>query len=134
MRRRAFLALLAGAGALSAGGCSTISAPRSDRGTGVMASYVAPFDQMWATLPSVLQDLGLKVTSSNMQEGILQVEPAGSSTFSWGDSATIFVERLGTKGYTRVEVAIKSTLGVNLLGGDMPKQVHDRIALHFRRF
>lgn len=132
MRRRAFLALLAGAGALAAGGCSTISDPRSDRGTGVMASYVAPFDQMWATLPVVLKELGLRVANSNMAEGIIQVD-AGGSSLTWGDSATIFVERLGTKGFTRVEVVTGGTLGINILTSDLPKQVHDRLALHFRR-
>lgn len=132
MRRRAFLAWLAGAGALAAAGCSTVSDPRSDRGTGVIVSYVAPYDQMWAALPVVLKELGLRVASENATEGIMHVESGGSS-FSWGDSATIFVERIGTKGYTRVEVATKGTLGVNLLTGDMPKQIHDKLALQFRR-
>lgn len=132
MRRRAFLGMLAGAGVLAAAGCSTISDPRSDRGTGVIVNYVAPYDQMWATLPVVLKELGLKVASDNVTEGIIQVEADGSS-FSWGDSATIFVERIGTKGYTRVEVATKSTLGVNLTIGDMPKQIHDKLAQRFKR-
>lgn len=131
MRRRAFLALVAGAGALVAGGCSTMTNPRADRGTGVIVSYVAPYDQVWAALPVVLKDLGLRVVGDNMAEGIMQVE-AGSS-FSWGDSATIFVERIGTRGHTRVEVATKGTLGVNLATGDLPKQIHDRLAQQFRR-
>ena len=82
-------------------------------------------------MPVVLKDLGLRVVGDNMAEGIMQVE-AGSS-FSWGDSATIFVERIGTRGHTRVEVATKGTLGVNLATGDLPKQIHDRLAQQFRR-
>lgn len=132
MRRRAFLALVAGAGALVAGGCSTMSNPRADRGTGVIVSYVAPYDRVWGTLPVVLRELGLKVVGDNMAEGVIQVE-AGGSSFSWGDSATIFVERIGTRGHTRVEVAAKGTLGVNLTTGDLPKQIHDRLAQNFRR-
>lgn len=132
MRKRAFLAMLAGAGAMAITGCSTISDPRADRGTGVIVSYVAPFDQMWATLPTVLQELGLKVASGNATEGILQVVGGGSS-LGWGDSATLFAERIGTKGHTRVEVVVKGTLGVSLIGADLPKQIHDKIALHFRR-
>jgi hypothetical protein len=121
-----------GAGALAAGGCSTISDPRANRGTGVIVSYVAPYDQMWATLPVVLKELGLKVAGENMTEGIMRVESGGSS-FSWGDGATIYVERIGTRGHTRVEVTTKGTLGVNLTVGDLAKQIHDRLALHFRR-
>ena len=130
MLRRTFFILIAAA--LAAGGCSTLSDPSSDRGSGVIASYVAPYDQMWATLPGVLGELGLRVSSSNATEGILQIEGGGSS-MSWGDSATIFVERIGTRGHTRVEVVVAGTLGVSLLAGDLPKQVHDKLAHHFRR-
>lgn len=132
MRRRAFLSMLAGAGALAASGCSTVSDARADRGTGVIVNYVAPFDQMWATLPTVLKELRLKVAGDNMAEGILHVEE-GTSTISWGDRATIFVERIGTKGHTRVEIVTKGTLGINLSITDLPKLVHDKLALHFRR-
>jgi hypothetical protein len=132
MRRRLFLGGIAVLAGLTFGGCSTMSNPRSDRGTGVIVSYVAPYDQMWATLPVVLKELGLKVANDNMTEGILQVG-AGGSSFGWGDSATIFVERIGTRGHTRVEVVSGGALGVNLSIGDLPKQIHDRLALHFRR-
>ena len=132
MRRRAFLSMLAGAGALAASGCSTVSDARADRGTGVIVNYVAPFDQMWSALPSVLKELGLKVASENMAEGYMLIE-SGGSTYGWGDSATLFVERIGTKGNCRVEVAPKGTLGVNLSLSDWPKQIHDRLAQRFKR-
>lgn len=132
MRRRLFLSGIAVLAGLTFGGCSTMSDPRADRGSGVIVSYVAPYDQMWATLPTVLNELGLKVASGNATDGILQVESGGGS-MSWGDSATVFVERIGTKGHTRVEVVVRGALGVSLLASDLPKQIHDKLALHFRR-
>jgi len=125
MRRRLFLALLMFA---AAAGCSTLSDPRSDRGTGVIVSYVANYEQVWATLPVVLKELGMRVSGGSATEGFLLVEGG-----SWGDGATLFVERIGTRGHTRVEVVVKGTLGINIGTGDLPKQVHDKLALHFRR-
>jgi hypothetical protein len=124
--------MLAGAGALAASGCSTVSDVRADRGTGVIVNYAAPFDQMWSALPSVLKELGLKVASENMAEGYMLIE-SGGSTYGWGDSAILFVERIGTKGNCRVEVAPKGTLGVNLSLSDWPKRIHDRLAQRFKR-
>ena len=130
MNRRAFLAAMAALSA--AAGCSSVSDPRAERGSGVIVSYAAPFDQVWGALPELLKEIGLKVTQQNPTEGYMLVEAAGSS-YGWGDSATVFVERIGTKGNCRVEVAPKGTLGVNLSLGDWPKQIHDRLALRFRR-
>jgi hypothetical protein len=67
-----------------------------------------------------------------MAEGYMLIE-SGGSTYGWGDSATLFVERIGTKGYCRVEVAPKGTLGVNLSLSDWPKQIHERLAQRFKR-
>lgn len=133
MRRRAFLAMFAGAVALAAGGCSTSGDPLSDRGTGVIVSYAAPFEQVWGALPEILKELGIRMTAQNMAEGHMQIE-TGGSTYGWGDGATIFVERIGTRGNCRVEVAPRGTLGVNLSLGDWPKQVHEKLAQRFRRF
>jgi hypothetical protein len=132
MKRRTFLTMLAGAGALAASGCSSVSDARADRGSGVIVNYVAPFDKMWSTLPGVLGELGLKVAGDNMAEGTILAEH-GASAFSWGERVVIIVERIGTKGHTRVEVVSKGALGVNLTVADWAKQIHDKIALHFRR-
>lgn len=132
MRRRAFLVLLAGAGALAAGGCSTVADARADRGSGVIVNYAAPFDKVWAALPEILKELGLKVAGDNMAEGTLLVEH-GASTFSWGERVAIFVERIGTKGNSRVEVVSKGALGVNVTATDWAKSIHEKLAQRFRR-
>ena len=132
MRRRVFLSMLAGAGALAASGCSTVADARADRGTGVIVNYVAPFDQMWSALPSVLQELGLKVAGDNMAEGTLLVEH-GASGFSWGERVAIFVERIGTKGHSRVEVVSKNAVGVNVTASDWAPKIHEKLGQRFRR-
>ena len=129
MRRRLFLGGIAVLAGLTFAGCSTVSDARADRGTGVAASYAAPFEEVWAALPGLLKELGLKVTGQNANEGYMLVEGGGTM----GDSATIYVERIGTKGYCRVEVALGSTLGISLSLSDMPKDVHNRLAQRFKR-
>ncbi len=132
MRRRDFLAFLSGAGALGAAGCSTVADVRADRGTGTIVNYAAPFDKVWAALPEILKELGLKVAGDHMAEGTLLVEH-GTSAFSWGERVAIFVERIGTRGNSRVEVVSKGALGVNVAVADWAKQIHDKLALRFRR-
>jgi hypothetical protein len=132
MKRRAFLGFCAAAGALAAGGCTTTADVRADRGSGVIVSYAAPFDKVWAALPEILKELGLRVAGDNMAEGYILVEH-GASAFSWGERVAIFVERIGTKGNSRVEVVSKGTLGVNITATDWAKPIHDKLAQRFRR-
>lgn len=132
MKRRLFLAGVAVLPALTFSGCTTMADARADRGSGVIVSYAAPFDQIWAALPELLKELGLKVAGDNAQEGYVLVEH-GASAFSWGERVAIFVERIGTKGNSRVEVVSKGALGVNVTATDWAKSIHDRLAQRFRR-
>jgi len=129
MKRRNFIAAIAVLAGLTLGGCSTGSGSRAERGSGLVFSYAASFEEVWASLPEMLKELGIRVVGDNMAEGAMQVEGGGSM----GDSATIYVERIGTKGYCRVEVALGSTLGISLSLSDMPKDVHNRLAQRFKR-
>lgn len=133
MRRRTFLAGLAVLPALTFTGCTTTSSPRADRGTGVIVSYAAPYDKVWAALPSILADFGLKAASANEQEGIILAGP-GSSTYGWGDRVVIFVERIGTQGNTRVEVVSQDALGTSIAANDWASKIHERLAIQFRRY
>jgi len=45
MKRRLFLGGIAVLAGLTFAGCSTVSDSRADRGTGVAASYAAPFEE-----------------------------------------------------------------------------------------
>jgi hypothetical protein len=63
-------------------------------------------------------------------EGYMLVQGGGTM----GDGATIYVERIGTRGNSRVEVVPSKTLGVNLSLGEMPKDIHNRLSQRFKRF
>jgi uncharacterized lipoprotein len=132
MKRRGFLALLAGAGALGATGCSTTADARAERGSGVIVAYAAPFEKVWAAVPEILKELGLRVAGDNTAEGYILVEQ-GASAFSWGERVAIYVERIGTKGNSRVEVVSKGALGVNITATDWAKPIHDKLAQRFKR-
>ena len=130
MRRSLFLVGVAVLAGLSFAACSRVCDPRAERGTGVTVSYAAPFDQVWAALPEMLKELGIQVTGQNMNEGYMLVQGGGTM----GDGATIYVERIGTRGNSRVEVVPSKTLGVNLSLGEMPKDIHNRLSQRFKRF
>jgi hypothetical protein len=72
------------------------------------------------------------VASDNKAEGTILVDH-GASAFSWGERVAIFVERIGTKGNSRVEVVSKGALGVNITATDWARQIHERLAQRFRR-
>jgi hypothetical protein len=130
MRRRALLALLL-AGALAAGGCSTLADEMADRGTGRKASYAAPYEQVWAALAEILKELGMRVRRENRAAGYISAED-GASAF--GMDVVIYVEPIGTRGFSRVEVVAKGSLGLNLTDfGDAAKSIHDKLATRFRR-
>lgn len=133
MRRRTFLAGLAVLPTLTFTGCATTSSAQADRGKGVIVSYAAPFDQIWAALPDILKDLGLRAGSANEKDGVILVEQ-GASAWSWGERVAIFVERIGTQGNSRVEVVSKDALGTTLTATDWAKQIHARLASRFKRY
>ena len=72
------------------------------------------------------------MASENKAEGTLLVEQ-GASAFSWGERVAVLVERIGTRGHTRVEVVSKGALGVNLTAIDWAKPIHEKLAQRFRR-
>ncbi len=133
MKRRLFMAGLAVLPALTFTGCATTSDAQADRGKGVIVSYAAPFDKVWAALPEILKDLGLHVGSANEKDGVILVDN-GVSAFSWGERVAIFVERIGTQGNSRVEVVSKDALGTNLTATDWAPQIHARLASRFKRY
>lgn len=126
-RRFAAIAVL---GALTFSGCATQADPRAERGTGVAASYAAPVEAVWAALPELARELGLRLVARDEAAGMLRLEGGGS----FGDGATVFVERLGTRGNSRVEVVPARTLGIDLSLGDLPKDIHNALARRFRRY
>lgn len=132
MRRRKFLAGLAVLPALTFSGCTTLADARAERGSGVVVNYAAPFDRLWSGLKDVLRELDLKPAGDNVAEGYILVEH-GASAFSWGERVAIFVERVGTRGHSRVEVVSKAALGINITATDWSKSIHERLAQRFRR-
>jgi len=114
-------------------GCATTSNAQADRGKGVIVTYAAPFDKVWAALPEILKELGLHAGSANEKDGVILVE-RGASAWSWGERVAIFVERIGTQGNSRVEVVSKDALGTNITATDWAKQIHAKLASRFKRY
>lgn len=124
---------MAAATLLAMSGCSTTSNVGAARGTGLIFSYAAPFEEVWAALPELLKDLGIRVTGQNAEAGLMTISTGGGG-YSWGDSGEIFVERIGTQGNCRVEVIPQKTLGIDLTLSDWPKDIHNRLGQRFKRY
>jgi hypothetical protein len=140
MRRRTFLAWMAGAGTLAASGCATVADDprkslrdtRAERGTGVIVNYAAPYDQVWSALAAIMKELGLKIAGDNKAEGYMLAE-TGAAVFSRGERIAVFVERIGTAGNTRVEVVSKRAAGMNAAASDWAPKIHEKLGQRFRR-
>lgn len=130
MDRRQFLAAFVAVAASA--GCATVGDARSERGTGVIVSYAAPFDQVWPQVAATLRELDLQIAADNMAEGYVLAE-SSASAFSWGERVAVFVERIGTQGNTRVEVVSKRAIGINFTASDWAPKIHERLGQRFRR-
>lgn len=130
MDRRLFLAAFFAAAA--SGGCATVGDARSERGTGVIVSYAAPFEQVWPLIAATLRELDLQIAADNMAEGYVLAE-SSASAFSWGERVAVFVDRIGTQGNTRVEVVSKRAIGINFTASDWAPKIHERLGQRFRR-
>lgn len=116
MRRTAILApLLAAAVALS--GCSTIADAKAAKGTGTVRTYNQPYDRVWDAVIAAVKATSLALVSENKSEGVILAQGA-LSAFSYGENVAIYVEDVGGRVRTRVEIINKRTLATNILAAD----------------
>ena len=103
-------------------GCSTLSDVQHSKGTGTSKVYDKPYDVVWNTVVDDVKKLGLVVVFTNKESGnILANSP--TSAFSAGGNVAVFVEDLGGKVKTRVEVVSKRVLATNLLAPNWEKRI-----------
>ncbi len=97
---------------LSVSGCNTLLDAANSKGSGKYRIYNKSYDTVWNTTIKTVNASSLDLIVANKEEGKILAEGAISG-FSWGEKVAIFIERIGNKIKTRVEVISKRALATN---------------------
>ena len=69
---------------------------------------------------------GLAVATDNKERGMILAQ-GGVSAFSWGENVAIYVEDVGGKVRTRVEVINKRALATNITAADWESRIFEAL-------
>jgi uncharacterized lipoprotein len=98
-------------------GCATLADAKAAKGTGTVKTYEQPYDLVWDTLVSVIKETKLKLVSESKDAGTMLAQGA-MSAFSYGENVAVFIEDVGEKQKTRVEIVNKRALATNITAAD----------------
>ena len=108
--------------AVLSSGCSTLADAQASRGTGRSKVYDKPYDVVWNAVIETVRSSGLALVSDNKEKGSILAQGA-ISAFSWGENVAIYVEDVGGKVRTRVEVVNKRALATNITAADWETRI-----------
>lgn len=114
---RYLIALFTAATLLTASGCSTLADAKSAKGTGTVRVYDKPYDVVWDAVVAAVESTSLAIVADNKREGTLLAQGAVGA-FSWGENVAIYVEDVGGKIRTKVEIINKRALATNITAAD----------------
>ena len=114
-RLLAVLMILASLSAAS--GCSTIADAKAAKGSGTVRVYDKPYDVVWDAVIATVKGTSLSIASESKTEG--QILAQGSiGLFTWGENVAIYVEDVGGRVKTRVEIINKRVASMNITAYD----------------
>jgi hypothetical protein len=108
--------------AVFSSGCSTLADAQAARGTGSSKIYDKPYDVVWSAVIETVRSSGLALVSDNKERGSILAQ-GSISAFSWGENVAIYVEDVGGKVRTRVEVVNKRALAANITAADWESRI-----------
>lgn len=120
--KRSIALLLACFISVLSSGCSTLADAQASKGTGSSKVYNKPFDVVWGAVIETVRSSGLALVSDNKETGSILAQ-GGISAFSWGENVAIYVEDVGGKVRTRVEVVNKRALATNITAADWESRI-----------
>jgi hypothetical protein len=115
--KRLLLVLFAIASIIASTGCSTIADAKAAKGTGTVRVYDKPYDIVWDAVIASVKSTSLALVADNKSDGTILAQGAVSA-FSWGENVAIYVEDVGGKVKTRVEIINKRALATNITAAD----------------
>jgi hypothetical protein len=123
MKKVIALALVLFAAALSSG-CATLADAQAAKGSGTSKVYDKPYDVVWDAVLESVKSSGLSLVSENKEKGSILAQGA-ISAFSWGENVAIYVEDVGGKIKTRVEVVNKRALATNITAANWERRIFE---------
>jgi hypothetical protein len=115
--KRLLLVLFAIASIIASTGCSTIADAQAAKGSGTVRVYDKPYDIVWDAVIASVKSTSLALVADNKSDGTILAQGAVSA-FSWGENVAIYVEDVGGKVKTRVEIINKRALATNITAAD----------------
>ncbi len=115
--KRFFLSICAVALLAITTGCSTLADAKAAKGTGTVRVYDKPYDVVWDTVLASIKSTSLALVSDSKSDGAILAQGAVGA-FSWGENVAIYVEDIGGKVKTRVEIINKRALATNITAAD----------------
>jgi len=113
--------------ALAASGCisvNTFPVVEAAKGTGTARVYDKPYEVVWSTVVDAVKSSGLNLVSADPQTGKILAQRAVTA-FSWGENVAIFVEDVGGRTRTRVEVVSKAALSSNVTAANWERRLFE---------
>ena len=107
-------------------GCSTLADAQASRGTGSSKVYNKPYDVVWSAVIETVRSSGLALVANSKETGSILAQ-GSISAFSWGENVAIYVEDVGGKVKTRVEVVNKRALSVNITAADWESKILEEL-------
>jgi len=101
------------------------------RGSGEQVIYQASFDEVWAAVPEVITNAGLKFAGVNNDKHVFLAK-RGVTGWTWGENVAIFVEKI-EDGKTSVEVITKRKLMTNVTAQEWDGPIFIQLDKRFRR-
>jgi hypothetical protein len=112
-------------------GCATVQDARMAKGSGLWKVYPLPYETVWRAVAGSMEGLGLVVVLQSSADGVVLAEH-GMSAFSWGERIAVFVEDVGGRIRTRVEVVSKRALATNITAKDWEAPILEAIDSQLR--
>lgn len=107
-------------------GCATLADAQAAKGAGTSKVYDKPYDVVWNAVIETVKSSGLALVSENKEKGTILAQGT-ISAFSWGENVAIFVEDVGGKIKTRVEVVNKRALATNITAADWETRIFEAL-------
>lgn len=98
-------------------GCSTLADAKAAKGAGTVRVYDKPYDIVWDAVLASVKSTSLALVAENKSDGTILAQ-GSIGAFSWGENVAIYVEDVGGKVKTRVEIINKRALATNITAAD----------------
>lgn len=115
--RRLLVGLIIATSALGFAGCSTIADAKAGKGSGTVRTYDKPYDVVWDAVVATVREAGLSIASETKSEGLVLAQ-GSIGLFTWGENVAVYVEDVGGRVRTRVEIINKRALATNITAFD----------------